>query len=213
MIQVLIKALVLFTALPVHECAHAWVANKLGDSTGREQGRISLNPIVHLDLFGAAAMLFTGFGWAKPVQVNAANFKKPKWGMALTSVAGPVSNLLLAAVWLIVYKILVYSFPVMSDMGSYLLSLLSYMVLLNIGLAIFNLLPIPPLDGSRILTLILPERLYFKIMRYEQIVFIGLILLMFSGLLNVPMDFLRRYAFLGLNWLTGFVDIIMKAII
>lgn len=209
--QILIKALVLFTALPVHECAHAWTANKLGDPTAREQGRITLNPLVHLDLFGAFSMLLTGFGWARPVSVDARNFKHPKWGMALTSIAGPVSNILLATVTLIVYKVLAYG--TQWDFAFYLNQVFSYMILLNIGLAVFNLLPIPPLDGSRLLTLILPERLYFRVMRYERYIFLILILLMFSGFLSGPINFLQNLLLRGLDWLTGFVDIIMKAIV
>ena len=212
--NVLIKALVLFTALPIHECAHAWTAEKLGDSTAKEQGRITLNPFVHLDLFGAVCMLLTGFGWARPVQVNPLNFKNRKWGMALTSLAGPVSNILLATLTLMIYKVIAYlTYTSTSNFYDYFLQILSYMVLLNIGLAVFNLLPIPPLDGSRILTLVLPERLYFKIMRYEQYIFIGLILVMFSGFLDKPLMVLRQLILSGMNWMTGFVDIIMKAIV
>ena len=101
----LIYGIALLTALPFHECAHAWTANKLGDPTARINGRMTLNPLAHLDPFGALLMIFTGIGWAKPVPINARNFKHPKWGMAISSLAGPVSNLLLAYLSMILWKI------------------------------------------------------------------------------------------------------------
>ena len=104
----LIKALVLFTAVPVHECAHAWVAEKMGDDTGRKQGRITLNPFAHLTLWGSLMMILVGFGWGKPVMVDSRNFKNPKKGMVLTSLAGPASNFIMAFLSMIVYKVLAF---------------------------------------------------------------------------------------------------------
>lgn len=212
-VNLLIKALVLFTALPVHECAHAWVASKLGDNTARYQGRITLNPAKHLDLFGSLAMLLVGFGWAKPVPINPRNFKNRKAGMAISSLAGPVSNLLLAYIALILEKVIFY-LGVSSNFSTLTIrTILEYVVILNIGLAIFNLLPIPPLDGSRIATLFLPTRTYFKIMQYEQYIYIGLILVIFSGIFDKPLAFLQLGMFNILDFLTGYIDIIFRAVI
>ena len=211
-VSLLIKALVLFTALPVHECAHAWVASKLGDNTARNQGRITLNPMKHLDLFGSIAMIVVGFGWAKPVSINPRNFKNKKAGMAISSLAGPVSNVLLAYIVLIITKVVFY-LGLMNNFDTGVLNeILSYIIMLNIGLGIFNLLPIPPLDGSRIATLFLPTKTYFKIMQYEQYIFIGVIILMFSRILDRPFMFLIDALYSALKFLTGYVDIIFKAV-
>lgn len=215
--KALVGVLVLFTCLPIHECAHAWAAEKLGDPTGRYQGRITLNPLVHLDVIGSICLVVSsvmgfGFGWAKPVQVNPNNFKNRKVGMALTALAGPASNVLLGIIIMIIYKVLLYSFlgsAAMENIGM----ILSYMIMLNIGLAVFNLLPIPPLDGSRILGLILPERILNKMYQYQQFVFIGLMLIMFSGILSYPLSLLQSLLLNFVNFATGWVDMIMKAII
>ena len=152
MYSTVVKLIVLLTALPLHECAHAWVADKMGDHTARYQGRLTLNPLRHLDPMGAILMLVAGFGWAKPVPINPRTFKNPKQGMALSALAGPMSNLLLAFVSAILYKVFAYA-GIAAD-GMWLLTSLAdifyLMMSLNVGLAVFNLLPIPPLDGSRL---------------------------------------------------------------
>lgn len=210
--ELLIKALVLFTALPVHECAHALVASKLGDNTAKNMGRITLNPMKHLDLIGSIAMIVVGFGWAKPVPINPRNFKNPKLGMAISSAAGPISNILMAFVVLIIYKVLYYIGIINGFYLENLYRIFVYMITLNIGLGVFNLLPIPPLDGSRIATLFLSNKTYFKIMQYEQYIFIGLIVVLYSGILDVPLGFLTDSIFDFLNISTGFVDMIFKAV-
>lgn len=206
LLSLLVRALVLFTAFPVHESAHALTAHWLGDDTAKDQGRISLNPFKHINLFGALFMLFVGVGAAKPVPINASKFKKPKVGMAVSALAGPVSNLLLAYLSMILYRFL-YSISYLngSDL-SILLYVFQYAAILNIGLAVFNLLPIPPLDGSRIVTMFLPDKSYFGIMKYEKYIFIALFILIFSGLLDRPLYFLQDKAIDVLWSLTEWVD-------
>lgn len=200
--------IVLLTAFPVHECAHALAAHWLGDDTAKNQGRISLNPLRHLDLFGTVFMLLAGFGWAKPVPINANNFKNRKVGMAVSSLAGPLSNVLMSYVSIVICKILTYS----SYGNSYVNALADvfwYATILNLGLAVFNLLPVPPLDGSRIFNLVLPEKLYFKVMKYENIIFGILFLSIWLGFLDKPLYFLQQQAFGLMNRLSIWVDILM----
>lgn len=215
-----IYAIALFTALPFHEFAHAWTANKLGDPTATYQGRNTLNPFAHLDVIGSICILFTGFGWAKPVPVSTRNFRKvtPRTGFALTSLAGPVANLILAIIVTILSKICIYisfltaSEAVASVFGE-LYTIFYVLASVNIGLAVFNLLPVPPLDGSRILLVILPERTYFKIMEYEQYIFIGLLLLMMTGILGIPLAFLRNLVYTGVDLITKPVDLLFGIIL
>ncbi len=205
----LMHVIVLFTAFPIHEFAHGYVAYKLGDNTAKYSGRLTINPFAHLDLFGTILMVFAGIGWAKPVPINPNNFTKVsrKTGMALTALAGPVSNLLMAYIGMILYKVLYYSVGASTNIA-YVELILYYVVVLNIGLAIFNLLPIPPLDGSRVFSVFLDERTYFNIMRYERYIFIGLILVMNSGIFDNFLSFLRSGMFSIMNFLTGYIDLI-----
>ncbi len=207
-IEFVMHGIVLLTAFPVHECAHALAAHWLGDDTAKNQGRISLNPLRHLDLFGTVFMLLAGFGWAKPVPINANNFKNRKVGMAVSSLAGPLSNVLMSYVSIIICKILTYS----SYGNSYVNALADvfwYATILNLGLAVFNLLPVPPLDGSRIFNLVLSEKLYFKVMKYENIIFGILFLSIWLGFLDKPLYFLQQKAFDLMNRLSIWVDILM----
>ena len=207
-----IKALVLFTAVPVHECAHAWAAEKMGDDTGRQQGRITLNPFAHLTLWGSLMMILVGFGWGKPVSVDPRNFKNPKKGMVLTSLAGPASNFIMAFLAMIVYKILGILSIVKDNATMQMVAMVFlYITLINISLGVFNFLPIPPLDGSKIFNAVLPEKWYFTIMRYENIIFIALIILLYSGLLDTPLSFLQDKVIDVMDFLTRWVDIIMIA--
>ena len=207
----LIYGIALLTALPFHECAHAWTANKLGDPTARINGRMTLNPLAHLDPFGALLMIFTGIGWAKPVPINARNFKHPKWEMAISSLAGQVSNLLLAYLSMILWKITtIVSYYHSGFFVQNLITIFATMVSINIGLAVFNFIPIPPLDGSRILSLFLPERTYFSIMRYERYAMLALMIAVYFGLLDGPLGFFRHLALNSINFLTGWIDLIWR---
>lgn len=208
LLSFLVRLIVLMIAFPVHESAHGLAAYWLGDDTAKKQGRISLNPAKHISLLGALFMLFVGVGAAKPVPIDARKFKNPKVGMAVSSLAGPVSNLLLAYLSMIAFRVLyiIEFFKGTSLLISVFEYIFQYGALLNIGLAVFNLLPIPPLDGSRILTLFLPQDKYFGIMKYERYIFAVLFVVIFTGLLDKPLAFLQNGTTNVLWQLTDWVD-------
>ena len=190
---ILILAFCVLFSLSVHEFSHGLAAYAVGDKTAKYSGRLSLNPLAHLDPFGAICLFLFGFGWAKPVPVNPWNFKNKKGGMILTALAGPFSNFLLAFIAMVIYTLLgglrFSSASVGFTLASVFYELAYYMIMINLGLGLFNLIPIPPLDGSKVLTAILPERTYFKLMDYERYGFIILIILIntpiFNSLLNM----------------------------
>ena len=191
--QIIFSALAALIALTVHEFSHGYAAYKLGDPTAKSLGRLTLNPVKHIDPIGALCMVFFRFGWAKPVPINPRYFKKPKRDFALTALAGPLSNLLLAFAFGLVYLLTVKGFSSVffeSELSYRLavnLTLFIYIFhAVNLGLAVFNLIPVPPLDGSRLLNVILPTRLYFKVMRYERQIYYGLIGWLLLG------DFVKR---------------------
>ncbi|MBO5725898.1 MAG: site-2 protease family protein [Clostridia bacterium] len=191
---------VIFLILPIHEVAHAFIATKLGDPTARNMGRLTLNPFAHIDWIGAAAIMFFGFGWANPVPVHMANFRKPKRDMAITALAGPLSNILLAFVSMIIC----YSFLCLGNFGgvefAYYISDIFYIVAhISTVLAVFNLIPIPPLDGSKILAAFLPDRIYIKLMRYERYCSFVLLIMMVTGLLDTPISFLSGHVLGGIQ--------------
>ena len=153
--------------LTVHETCHGLAAYALGDPTARRAHRLSLNPLRHIDWFGLLMMFAAGFGWAKPVPVDPNFFKKPKQGMALTALAGPVSNFLLAFLMLFAAKI-IFSGASWTQTNEAIFDLMLTVAVLSIGLGLFNLVPIPPLDGSKVLFSVLPDRAYDQLMRYER---------------------------------------------
>ena len=181
LIMLLMWLPIVILSLSVHESAHAYVAYRLGDPTARNFGRITLNPAKHLDPIGFASMLFLGIGWAKPVPINARNFENPRKGMALSSLAGPVSNLILAVIFAFLHVatrvIALFSTP--SIVFDSVALFFEYGVLLNVSLTIFNLIPVPPLDGSRLLGLALPPKYYFSYMKYERYIGLGFLALVF----------------------------------
>lgn len=191
-IAVLSRCFVVFCCLPIHELAHGLVANRLGDDTARLKGRLTLNPLAHLNPLGTIMIFLVGIGYANPVPVNARNFKNPKAGMALTALAGPVSNILMGWVSIWLYYICVYSFKSSSTFAFAITSFFLYAAEINVMLAVFNLLPIPPLDGSKILAGLLPTKVYFKYMQYERYVMIALFVLLLTGALNGVIGFLTN---------------------
>ena len=193
-IHLLLSLPIILFALSLHETAHGVIANKLGDPTAKYTGRLSLNPINHIDPIGFLAMLLFGFGWAKPVLVNYRNLKKPKRDSALISLAGPVSNLLLGLVFALVWYAVAFHLPA-SGWGYGVHMILLNGVILNVNLALFNLIPVPPLDGSKILYSFLPARLQMKIRPYEGYIQLGLILLLYFGILSQPLSWITQHVF------------------
>lgn len=192
--DMILRLVSVFLCLTIHETCHGLAAYALGDPTAKAQHRLSLNPLHHIDWFGLAMMLVAGFGWAKPVPVNPNYFKKPKQGMALTALAGPVSNFLLALLLLLGAKVM-YTHAVYTAVNQAIFDFLLSTAILSVGLGLFNLVPIPPLDGSKVLFSLLPDHVYNRILRYERY---GMILLWALVLLDVGDTYLTQaisYAF------------------
>lgn len=190
-LYLLISIIALLPALTFHEWAHGFSAYKLGDSTAKADGRLSMNPLDHIDPFGALMMLLVGFGWAKPVPINTRNFKKPKRDIAITSLAGPLMNFFVAFISMLLYVLILYIrmyFDVNGIAIEVTQLIFQYSAILNIGLGTFNLIPLPPLDGSNVLMCLLPQRLaikYAQLRYYTHYIFIAIILL---SRLPIPID-------------------------
>lgn len=186
LLTILILAFCVLLSLTVHELCHGLAAYWMGDKTAKQSGRLSMNPLHHLEPMGALCLFLFGFGWARPVPVNPWNFKHKKVGMVLTSLAGPFSNFLLAFLAQVGASFLLNMTFLSDTSASFRLAtvcyiLCQYLVTINLGLGLFNLIPIPPLDGSKALNAVLPARIYFKLMEYERYGFIILIIL-----INLP---------------------------
>ncbi len=198
-ISLLLSLPVVLLALSVHETAHGYIAYKLGDPTASNLGRLTLNPIKHVDPIGFICMVLCGFGWAKPVPVNTRYFKKPKRDMALTAAAGPLSNLLLALIFAVLLRVELTVYSNMTALTSFTYQVFLWLetflylgVKLNVTLAVFNLIPVPPFDGSRMFLVLLPTDTYFKIMRYEKYIYIALMFALILGFLDTPINFVTN---------------------
>lgn len=207
LILILAYAVILLLCLPVHEFAHGLVAHWCGDDTAKWHGRLSLSPFKHLDVIGAVMILVFGLGYAKPVPVNARNFRNYKRDMIFVALAGPLSNFLMAAVAMLLL-VLTLNFASAGTEGTLLplwLTMLTIVINVNISLMVFNLLPIPPLDGSRLWSSLLPGRWAYTLEQYSRYITMGLFVLLFSGVLDMPLYYLRSGVYNLLWWMFGWL--------
>lgn len=187
-----------------HECAHVFAADRMGDHTARQRGRLSWNPLRHIDPFGLIMMVVAGVGWAKSVPVNPGNFRHPKRGMAFTALAGPAANFTMAIAATFLLGLLYRSPLNLWAQPVYFIFMLLYrLALLSVGLGVFNLIPIPPLDGSKVLFSFFPDRIYFTILRYERYIMLALFALIFWGVLDAPLYYGIRQVMRWICLLTG----------
>ena len=214
LISFLLTLPIALISLSVHETAHGYVAYKLGDPTAHNLGRLTLNPLKHLDPIGFLCMILGGFGWAKPVPVNARYFKNPRRGMAITGIAGPLSNILLASLFALIYEILyaILKDVVFTSEMTYYVALISLQFFslaayMNVALAIFNMIPVPPFDGSRFIYVFLPPKFYFGIMKYERVVMIVLLLLRVTGFLDRPLNIATNFVLNGIYQLWELIPV------
>ena len=215
LMMLIARVIIILLVLPLHEFAHAWVARLCGDDTADSKGRLTLNPFSHVDPFGAILLLLTGFGWAKPVPINPNRMRNPRTGVIWTSLAGPASILLIAFVMMIPFRIL-ESIPISSDAMYYTLSIiysiLYFFILVNIGLAVFNLIPIPPLDGSNILLGFLPYKAIYWVQQHRQVISFVFLILIFSDFLDTPLSYLQQLIFKSFTFLTNWVPLMVSGL-
>lgn len=215
LLSILLSLPIVLFSLSCHEVAHGYVAYKMGDPTARNLGRLTLNPMKHLDPMGTILMLLVGYGWAKPVPINTRFFKNPKKGMALTALAGPLTNFFLGFVFLIItaaYSVIINTFVLNESTTEFAFVIMStiFQVLyfgayMNVTLAVFNLLPVPPFDGSRIFLSFLPPKLYFGIMKYERYILIVVLALFYLDILTIPVSFITDRIFSLMLTLIGII--------
>lgn len=218
------RIMIIFMILPIHEFAHAFMAYKLGDNTAMYKGRLTMNPLAHIDIIGAICLLFTGFGWAKPVPINPLKFKKYRRDTALTALAGPLSNIIVAFIATIGLRIAVAADDNYFFRGDtlyyiegtnntplyYVILLLYFIVTINIGLAIFNLIPIPPLDGSKILSYFTSAKYEMFLVRNQMVIQFAFFLVLFTGVLSKPLSFLGDKVFEFFLFATNWVETLMR---
>ncbi len=205
LLQLAIRTAAVVLCITVHELCHGYAAFALGDRTAKRAGRLSFNPLRHIDPVGFLMLLVLRVGWAKPVPVDMRHFKHPKRDMALTALAGPMSNFLLALMALGCGSLLFKVWPEASGTAfSYGVFFLCYIAVLSVGLGLFNLIPVPPLDGSRLMSCVLPDRVYYKLMGYERWLMLVVIALAWLGLLSGPLDVCMGWVLKGLCKVSGF---------
>lgn len=197
LIEALIYLPIILFSLSLHEVSHGFMAYKLGDNTAKAFGRLTLNPLAHIDILGTLSMLLFRFGWAKPVPVNFSNLKYKRLGPILVSVAGPLSNFLLALITMIIYSVLL---ALKVSVHEFLVDYMIMTIQINVILAAFNLIPVPPLDGSKIVLSLLPYRWQFAVYKYEPYIQMGLFVLLYSGVLDPVINAIAGFA----------LDIILK---
>lgn len=195
-IELLFTGIAVIIAMVFHELAHGYVSYKLGDETPKRDGRLTLNPMAHLDLFGTIMLFLFHFGWAKPVQINPYYYKNKKLGTVVVSLAGPFTNFIIAFVCILLLRL-------NSLLPMIIVEFLYSLITINIGLGVFNLIPIPPLDGSKVLAAVLPQDLYMKYMSIEQYGFIILIVILSTGVLSPFLNVLFTYVYEILGFLAG----------
>ena len=209
LLSLLVSAAAALVCITFHELSHGYVAWRLGDPTAKMAGRLTLNPIRHIDPIGLVMMLIAKVGWAKPVPVDMRYFRNPKQGMAITALAGPVANFLMALIALALCSLISAAAP-LDPAVLVLLCFLSNVAILSVGLGLFNLIPISPLDGSKVLFALLPDQVYFKILRYERYVMILLVILVLLGVFQRPLSFLMATV---LRWMCGVTHISLDTVL
>ncbi|NLK21730.1 MAG: site-2 protease family protein [Epulopiscium sp.] len=201
-LDILIKLPGILCGLTFHEFTHGIIAHFFGDLTPKKEGRLTLNPIPHVDPIGLILLLFMNFGWARPIHTNPSNFKNKKKAMILVSLGGPIANLFVAAIFAIILK-LMNIYHINAIQYNWAFEMVNYGIMINIVLGIFNLVPIPPLDGSKILFNIIPPRTYFKIIQYEYILQMLLIILLLTGIIPMLINPVITYIYKFLLTLMG----------
>ena len=210
----ILRLIIVLFALTIHEVAHGYAAYKMGDPTAKVFGRLSLNPLKHLDPIGFLCMLLFRFGWARPVPINTRHFKNPRRGMAISALAGPFANVAMAFLGILVMRIYVAvltpNFAALDTEFKYNLAVLVLdffvqFASLNLYLGLFNLIPVPPLDGSRILFVLLPDKLYFGVMKYERYIQIAILILLYTGLLSGPLSVAFNFVYTGMDNLISLI--------
>ncbi|MBO4896723.1 MAG: site-2 protease family protein [Clostridia bacterium] len=205
--EMILRLPVLFIAISVHEYSHGYAAYKMGDGTAKMQGRLTLNPLAHIDILGALCMVLFGFGWAKAVPINPNNFRDRKKGLVLVSLAGPLSNFFIAIIGAVLYGIFArFNFGSFNiEFAEVFYGLMNQLILLNVCFGVFNLLPIPPLDGSKIVGAFLPYRIYYKVLEYERYAFPVLLILLYTNILSKVLFILINPVLKSINSLINFI--------